>query len=164
MAAHTFAAYNGASGALTAAEPKVTTGTTLKTLLQVATPATAGLRVIEWGISLDASAATPVQCELIETDVAATVTAYGVNDIAKMNGPNDAASIVTLGTAASGFTSTAEGTITATRLGDYQLVAQGYVKQFPLGREFEIRTSHFLRVRVTAAIAVNVVCYVVWEE
>ncbi len=164
-AARTYCVYNGASAALTAALTKVATGATIKTLLQISTPSTIGLRVVEWGISFDAVAATPVECELVETGaINATVTAYNAGDVVKMNGPNDAATLMTLGTANSGFTSSAEGTITATRLGDYQLVAQQYVKQFPLGREFEVAASKFLRVRVTAAVTAGAVCYVCWEE
>jgi hypothetical protein len=55
----------------------VTTGTAIKTLLQIATPATSELRVSEWGISFDGTAAaTPIKVELIDTNVAATVTAH----------------------------------------------------------------------------------------
>jgi hypothetical protein len=39
-----------------------------------------------------------------------------------------------------------------------------FVKQFPLGREPEVAVSSFLRIRVTAAAAVNAVCYIVWTE
>lgn len=162
-----FVAYNGASPT-TAAVPKVTTGTAIKTLLQVATPSTIGLRVIEWGISFDgtSSSATPIQCELIDVNVAATVTAYAAADVVKFNGPNDAATLMTLGTSASGYTATAEGSITAARLLDYQNISptSGYAKQFPLGREPAVAASRFLRVRVTAAAAVNATAYVVWEE
>lgn len=160
----TFVAYNGPAPAA-AAPPRVTTGTAIKTMMQIATPSTTGIRVIEWGISFDAVSAIPVQCELIDAPVAATVTAYVAADIHKMNGPNDAASLMTLGTAASGYTATAEGTVTASRLGDYQSVSQSFSKQYPLGREFEVGTSRFLRVRVTATTtAVNATCYIVWEE
>jgi hypothetical protein len=38
------------------------------------------------------------------------------------------------------------------------------VKQWPLGLEPEVAVSRFLRVRVTAAAAVNAVCYVVWTK
>lgn len=162
--ARTYAAWNGTQPT-TAALVKVTTGVAIKTLMQVQTPSTQGLRVIEWGVSFDAVSATPIQCELVDTAaIAATVTTYAATDIVKHNGPNDAASVMTLGTAASGFTASAEGTTTAGRLGDYQMVAQSYVKQFPLGREFEVPVSHNLRIRVTAGTAVNAICYIIWEE
>jgi hypothetical protein len=164
-AARTFAAWNGTQ-ATTGALTKVTTGTAVKTLMQIQTNATApGIRVIEWGISFDAVAGVPIECELIDTvSVAATVTTYASTDIVYMNNPSAEVSTIVRGTTASGFTATAEGTITAGRTGDYQLVSQQYVKQFPLGREFEVPISHNLRVRVTAGTAVNAIAYVVWEE
>ncbi len=70
-----------------------------------------------------------------------------------------------LGTALSGYTSTSEGTVTATRLGDYQLVAptNQYLHQWPLQREFGVAAGKVLRVRVTAPATVNMLCYVVFE-
>jgi len=70
-----------------------------------------------------------------------------------------------LGTSASGYTSTVEGSITATRVGDLQLVSptnQNW-KQFPLGREFGVPAGDSLRVRVTFGTTVNALCYVVFE-
>lgn len=163
-AARTYGVWNGAQPT-TAAIAKVTTGTAIKTMLQLQSGSAVGLRVIEWGVSFDTALATPAQVELIDTAaVAATVTAFAAADVVKMNGPNDAATTAVLGTTASGFTATAEGTITSGRLGDYQLVTQSYVKQFPLGREFEIPVSHNLRVRVTSGTAVNMICYLIYEE
>lgn len=169
MPAGTFRAYNGARPT-TAAFVPVTTGTVIKTLLQIAPAAsTPGLRVVEWGIEFDGtSVAAPVKCELIETDVAATVTAFSLaNDIVKVNNPTGPASTIQVGTALSGFTASAEGSITATRLLDAHLVAPNGAfgpKQFPLGREPEVQPGKFLRVRVTVTPAVNAVCWVEWEE
>ena len=161
--------YFAANGAMptTAALTKVTTGTAIKTMLQIASSATRPLKVVEWGISFDGSAAaTPIQCELIQTDVAATVTAHVAAGVQPYDDPNAPASTVTLGTAATGYTATAEGTITTTKYGDLQQIAptNQYVKQWPLGREFQVPVSKFLRVRVTAGTAVNAYCYVIWEE
>jgi len=151
----------------TAAFAPVTTGTTIKTLLQIATPATRVLTVVEWGISFDGSAAaTPIRCELIQTDVAATVTAHVAAGVQPYNDPNAPASLMTLGTTATGYTATAEGTITATKHADLQFIAptNQYIKQWPLGTEFQMPVSKFLRVRVTAAAAVNAYTYVMWIE
>jgi hypothetical protein len=153
-----------------AAFAPVTTGAVIKTLLQVKPFNLA--RVVEWGISFDGSAAaTPGKVELIETDVAATVTASVDADITKY-GPNvadvAAASVagLTLGTAATGYTATAEGTITFVRLLDGpQLIAptNQFVKQFPLGREPVIQVGKFGRIRVTFGAAVNAFCYLVLD-
>ena len=156
----------------TAAFAKVTTGTAIKTLLQVKPGATQVLKIKEWGISFDgSSAATPIQCELIETGtVAATVTASVANDITKLDNAAIAAgdpttNIFSVGTAATGYTATAEGTITSVRNFDIQQVAptNQYVKQFPLGLEPRILQGNIARIRVTAGAAVNAYCYMVLE-
>jgi hypothetical protein len=151
----------------TAAFASVTTGTTIKTMLQIATPATRIIRVIAWSISFDgSSAAVPIVCELLQTDVAATVTAHSAPGVQPYNDPNAPASLVTLGTTATGYTATAEGTITATRHFDLQYVAptNQYAYQYPLDTEPQVPTSKFLRVRVTAPVAVNCYCWVLWAE
>lgn len=159
-----YVAYNGADPTTAALSP-ITTGTSIKTLMQLQWPSGGPTgRVIEWGISFDGVAATPIKCELIQTDVAATVSAYSASGVMPYSDPNSVASAITLGTANSGFTASVEGTTTVSRLFDYQLVAQQYVKQFPLGREPEVLAAKFLRVRVTAASALNAVCYISWEE
>lgn len=152
----------------TAPPVKMTTGTSTKTLLQVATPSTTGILVVEWGISFDGSAAaTPIECELVDTypTAATSLTAlspeiYGAQ--------NQDASLCVQGTGLTGFNSgsSVEGTITSTRYGDLQLLppTAPYLKQWPLGREFFVPASHFLRVRVTAAAAVNAYAYVIWQE
>jgi hypothetical protein len=147
--------------------PKVTTGTALKTMLQVKAGAVLKFKVVEWGISFDASAAAvPIQCELIETGVvAATVTAHvtaGIHRVGDPDGEDPVGNAIIVGTAATGYTATAEGTITATRLFDPQLVAPTgqYVKQWPLGREPVVNHDAILRIRVLAPVAVNCECYV----
>ena len=154
----------------TAAQAVVTTGVAIKTLLQVKLGTQNKGRIVEWGISFDgSSAATPIKCELLETGtVFATVTASAAADIIKFGDPNDVdptTSNFIVSTTATGYTATAEGTISATRMFDVQLVAptNQYVKQFPLGREPTVNVSTSLRVRVTANAAVNCYTYLVVE-
>lgn len=159
--------YNGPSPT-TAAQVPVTTGTAIKTLLQVQPSATKPLQVVEWGVSFDGSAAaTPIKVELLETDVAGTVTAHVAAGIVKLDaealsGGDPTTNLIQVGTANTGYTATAEGTITTTRVFDAQLVAptNQYIKQFPLGLEPVVQTGKFLRIRVTAGAAVNAYCYV----
>jgi len=158
----------------TAAQAVVTTGTAIKTLLQVKLDgsATHTARVVEWGISFDGSAAaTPIKCELLTTGtVKATITEFVAADIINLD-PNAPAvtddNPFAFGAAGdeSGYTASAEGSITATRMMDVQLIAptNQYVKQFPLGREPHFGPSEFLRIRVTAGTAVNAYCYLVIE-
>jgi hypothetical protein len=155
----------------TAAQVPVTTGTAIKTLLQVKPSATITARIVEWGVSFDGfAAALPIKVELVETDVAATVTASVAADIVKLdaaalNGGDPTTNLIQVGTTSTGYTGTAEGTITATRVLDAQLVAptNQFVKQFPLGREPIIQISKFARIRVTAGTAVNAYAYMVVE-
>lgn len=155
----------------TAAQAVVTTGTVIKTLLQVKMGATITGRIVEWGISFDGSAAaTPIKVELLQADVAATVTAFVANDIVKQDGRalmngDPTTDIFEVGVSASGYTGSAEGSITATRMFDVQLIAptNQYVKQFPLGREPLIEVAKFARIRVTAGAAVNAYAYMVIE-
>jgi hypothetical protein len=142
----------------------VTTGTSTTTLLQVLHPNNA-ISVVEWGISFDGdAAAVPIQCELIHTTtVAATVTAAVTNSITLLTDPLGNVPGLTLSTTGTGYTSTGEGTIAApVRVGDYQQVAPSnqYIKQFPLDQEFVVPAAGVLRIRVTAAVAVNAVCYI----
>ena len=156
----------------TAAFAAVTTGNAVKTMLQVKPGATTALKIVEWGISFDGSAAaTPGKIELIETDVAATVTASVANDITKygpmalLNGDPTTA-LIAVGTSATGYTATAEGTITSVRnLAGPQFIAptNQFIQQFPLGREPVIQNGKFGRIRVTFATAVNAYCYMIVE-
>ena len=156
----------------TAAGVAVTTGTAIKTMLQVKPGATQTATIVEWGISFDGSAAaTPIKVELIETDVAATVTASAAADITKadsdaLNSGDPTTNMIAVGTTSTGYTATGEGTITAVRnLDAPQFIAptNQFVKQFPLGREPKIQPSKFARIRVTAGAAVNCYCYMVIE-
>lgn len=153
----------------TAAPPSVTTAAVIKTLLQLQPSATTIGRIVEWGISLDGSAAAvPGKVELVETDVAATVTAFVANDITKVDaaalaGGDPTTNLIQVGTANSGYTATVEGSTTVTRTFDVQLIAptSQYVKQFPLGREPIMQVSKFTRIRVTFPVAINAYCYVI---
>jgi hypothetical protein len=150
----------------TAAPAFVTTGTALKTMLQIATPSTAKLRVVAWGVQFDVIPTAPITCELVQTDVAATVTAHVAAGVQPYGDSGSPASLMTLGTTATGFTSTGEGTVTATRQADVQrLTGTNQFKwEWSLGREFEMPVSKFLRVRMTTATAINAYTYIIWEE
>jgi hypothetical protein len=152
----------------TAAQVPVTTGTAIKTLLQLK-PFNI-IKIVEWGISFDGSAAaTPIKCELLDTGtVFGTVTASADADIAKLESVEQAVASVgglTLGTSATGYTCTSEGSITAVRMFDPQFVAptNQYIKQFPLGREPKCIIGNAVRIRVTAAAAVNAYAYMVLD-
>lgn len=146
----------------------VTTGTSLKTMLQVKAGATQPIAIVEWGFSFDGStAATGIVVELIETDVAATVTASVANDINKIDSAallagDPTTSLIPVGTASTGYTATVEGSTTALRNLDTPAFYQPtgpFVKQFPLGDEPIIQPGKFARIRLHAPAAVNCYCY-----
>lgn len=147
---------------------KVATGASIKTMLQVKPGTTIPLRVAAWGLSFDATAAAvPVLVELIEVDVAATVTAFAAADITKMDAAalaygDPTTALFAVGTTSSGYTASAEGTITATRnLDEPQLISptNQFIYTFPLCDEPIIQVSKFARIRVTAAATVNMGCW-----
>jgi hypothetical protein len=169
-----YVVYNGPAPT-TASQAAVTTGTSIKTLLQLKLGGSTNQigKVVEWGISFDGSAAaTPIECELLTTGtVNATITEFVAADVINLGDTNagavtdDFPLAFTAAGDESGYTATAEGTITATRVLDAQLVAptNQYIKQFPLGREPTWKSADYLRVRVKAGAAVNAICYVVFE-
>lgn len=158
--------YNGPMPT-TASQAAVTTGTAIKTLLQVKLGTQSRGKITGWGISFDGSAAaTPGIIELCETGtVFGTVTASAAADITKQGDPNavdPSTSAFILGTSATGYTCTSEGSITAVRqFHSIQLPPTGpFDFQFPLGREPEINVSTAMRIRVKFGAAINAICYV----
>ena len=152
----------------------VTTSATNITMLQVKPAANVIAKVVEWGVSFDGSAAaTPFPVDLVECDASVTtLTASALADIMPYDGNAIANTSGTsgvpfnLGTAATGYTSSTEGTAaTVNRVFDVQQIAPTgqYVKQFPLGREPEINTGKFLRIRVKGDGTRKVTCYVIVE-
>jgi len=148
----------------------VSTGTTLKTMLQVKPSATLISKIVEWGCSFDGfSAALPGKVELIETDVAATVSASVANDITKLDadalmGGDPTTNLIPVGSTSTGYTASSEGTITAVRnLDAPQFISPTtqFSKQFPLGNEPIIQISKFARIRVLFGTAVNCYCYMI---
>lgn len=153
----------------------VTTGTSIKTLLQVKPSATILAKIIEWGFKCDAPASAALAViELLQTDVAATVVAAVANDIHKLDaqalmGGDPTTNLIQVGTTSTGYTSSGEGSITAVRLFDHLLTTipssngYEYVKQFPLGREPVIEINKFARIRTHFSVAVNAACYMTVE-
>jgi hypothetical protein len=163
-----YKAYNGPMPT-TAAQASVTTGTAIKTMLQLQVPTTQRIKIIAWGVSCNgAAAAAGPQWELCSTgSIAATVTAHAATGVIPQSGAAEGlASQLSLSATGTGYTATAEGTITAVKMYDTCFVQPtgAYVYQFPLGQEPYIPISTIVRIRVTAAAAVNALCWIMWEE
>ena len=159
---------NGITPTSSASFTAVASGTGLKTMLQVKPGATQFLKVIGWGISFDSTTGnTPGKVELIETDVAATVTASVAGDITKcdseaLSAGDPTTNIFAVGTTGTGYTASGEGSITTTRYldGPMMLAPTGsYYFQIPLGQESVIQPGKFGRIRVLFGTTVNVICW-----
>ena len=155
----------------TAAFAKVTTSAVIKTMLQF--KPTSPCTIKSWGVSYDGSAAaTPGQVELIDTGtVAATVTASVNADITQWDaaaiavGNPSTANLMSFGTAATGYTATVEGSITAVRNFDLQLLPPTgpYVLQWPLGVSPYLVPNNLVRIRMTFGAAINAYCWLLVE-
>lgn len=167
---HRYKTWNGPMPT-TAAQASVTTGTAIKTMLQIATPSTRQIQLIAWGFTIDDTAGADGVVELLDGDVAATVTqhvAAGVQPLV----PGQPASLVTLGTSATGYTASAEGTITAARVHDVVALSSTtsespytYTYQWMPDERPIIAVSRFVRVRATTPSGgVDMRCWVVWDE
>jgi hypothetical protein len=165
MAAKTYTVMNGAVPGAAAAVP-ITTGTAIKTMLQLLTLAGFSYRVVEWWTEFDGSAAaTPIKVEVLyhTGGPQTTLTTYAAADIAAANDPQApaASSVFSLASNTSGFgTGATEVTPTTVRNVATHFVppTSGIYIQYPLGREPEGQANtSYLRHRTTAGAAVN--CY-----
>ncbi|MFD4442542.1 hypothetical protein ACFWPK_22505 [Nocardia sp. NPDC058519] len=183
MPAKIFRAYNGASGSLAATSVMSTQSTSssanlTRTMLQIAPSSTApSIRVIGWGYAFAAPPAANVVMDLVDSGAifASSLTAHVAAGIQRMNGPAAEQSSVQLGTALTGYCTTAagtpstEGTYTAstTRLLDSRFEnGLSFYWRFELGREPEIPVGNCLRLRATptSAAALALHCWIDWEE
>jgi hypothetical protein len=155
----------------TAALASVTTGTAIKTMLQLSTPTTRQIQILEWGFSLDDPPGADGVVELVDTNVAATVTAHVAAGVFNLD-PNGTASLLTLGTSNTGYTATSEGSITATRPLDVVSLSSVsgesglcYVRTFMPDDRPIVAISRFLRVRATTpTTASDMRCWVTFQE
>ncbi|MFD8866006.1 hypothetical protein ACFV1F_16800 [Streptomyces sp. NPDC059590] len=167
---HRYTTWNGPMPT-TAAQASVSTGTAIKTMLQLATPSTRQIQLISWGFSCDDPPGADAVIELLQTDVAATVTAHVTSGVQPLD-PNAPASLLALGTSATGYTASAEGTITSTRVFDAASLSStsgesslSYVYQWMPDERPIVAISKFLRIRATTpTTATDLRCWVTWDE
>ncbi len=167
-----FKIYNGPSPT-TAAQLALTTGTAIETVLQVKAQAGVLMKVKGWGVSMDgAAAAAGVQWELLETGTvfATSITAHVAAGVVAWDSDALNSTVATyfdLGTADTGFSdgTPVEGTIIASRVFDTQFVQPTGERawEFSLGNEPVVDLISALRIRVTAAAAVNAIAWVLVE-
>lgn len=142
---------------------------TTKTVLQIGIPSAQDIRLLGWGLSFDGASGTavPVICQLIEGDVAATVTSLTPDT---WGNSISGASACAGGTALTGYNASVEGTMTAVRELDSEHVhpQAGYGVFWP-GTDTQPKcgnasAARFLRIRCTAAAIVNVIPWILWAE
>lgn len=172
---HRYISWSGAAPT-TAAMTKVATGTSIKAILQIATPSTRQLQVLSWGYCFEEAPASGVggQIELITVDVAASGgTAHVAAGVMPLD-PNAPPSLMTLGAAATGYNFTTLNTPTASRVFDQQLIPiatasagtvdLNYDRDFMPDERPIIAVSKFLQVRVTFTATTNMVAWVCFDE
>jgi hypothetical protein len=156
----------------TAAQQSVTTGTAIKTMLQIGTPSDMQIQVLEWGYSIDDYPGADSVIELLQTDVAATVTAHVAAGVVNLD-PNGPASRLSMSTTTTGYTASAEGTTTAARVFDAVSIDTTAGSNAPLERTRTfmpddrpiVGVSKFLRVRATTpTTAVDMRCWVLFNQ
>lgn len=152
----------------TGSQQQVATGTAIKTMLQLATPSTRQLQIISWGFSL--SSVPNGVVELLSGDVADTVTAHVASGVQPLD-PNAPPSLLSLGTSSTGYTASAQGTMTTVRVHDSQIIT-ATTGQNELNNSYQfmpderpiIGINRFLKVRVNFGTSVNMQCWVCWDE
>jgi len=168
-----FIAFNSALSATTAIAAGTSYATGAKVALQLNVPDTGLIRLVEWGVSFDGSAAaTPALLEVATTDTATTgLTTHSTTLIKSLNeeGLTGPLSRLTMGTSATGYGAVAITSNTTLRSLDRQYVAptNQYVKMWPLGREPVIgngTTESFCQFRINTTATVLAIVYAVWEE
>jgi hypothetical protein len=128
------------------------------------------MQVMSWGYTLSGLPGATGVVELIQTDVAATVTAHTSTGIMTLDAGS--ASRLTLGVSATGFSASVEGSVTATLPFDTDqiptasgLVPINYDYQFMPDERPIVPAGKFLRVRATTPTSgVNMLCWVAWNE
>ena len=162
-----YIAYNAAFDATTGVTAGTSYATGAKCAIQLATPTTVQLRIVEYGISFNGSAAaTPATVTLAQAGAASTMsTAHSTSTVVAI-GDNSKTSSLTMSTTATGYGNGAITTNTTSKMFDAQFIAPTtqFVKQWPLGREPILPASAFCQLRINTSATVSALAYIVFEE
>jgi hypothetical protein len=163
-----YVAYNCALDATTGVLAGTSYASGAKVAIQLATPATVRLRIIEWDVSFSGSAAgTPAFCTLAQAGAASTCSsAHSTSTILPIGEDQSKTSSLTMGTTSSGYGNGAITTNTTSREYDAQQIGQTtqFFKQWPLGREPVLPASSFLQLRINTAATLTAVAAIYFEE
>lgn len=169
---HIYKAWNGPMPT-TSAQASASTGTAVKTMLQLAVPATRRITLLSWGYSIDTPQAAAGTVELLETDVGATITQHVASGLQPQDPGNPASTLLIATTGQTGYTASVEGAITATRVFDAVKHNSGSSGASPLmEHRYQflplevpiISVSKFVRVRATMGTSTGMLCWICWAE
>jgi hypothetical protein len=174
VSTHRYKAWN-APMVTTAPTSFVATGTSTKTMLQLATPSTRQITVISWGYTVDAMPGTTNtgKIDLIEADTGATITQHVAAGLQPLLPGVPASQLLISTTGQTGYTSSSETAPTVTRTLDQDIMLGAntlgpsmamYEYQFMPDERPVVAVSKFLRLRATFGAGVNIACWIVWEE
>lgn len=162
-----YTAFNCAIDATTGVMAGTSYASGAKVAIQLATPSTVQIRLVEWGVSFNGSAAaTPAVCTLAQAGAASTCSsAHSTSTIVPI-GDNGKASSLTMGTTTSGYGNGAITTNTTSKQYAGQFIAptNQFIQQWPLGREPVVPVSAFLQLRINTSATVTAIAYIVFEE
>lgn len=148
-----------AASKFVATKSAIPTGTALKTLLEIATPASARATIFKWWVEFDGvTANTSALVELVRASATITGTALTIVKY-------DDFALPATGLVTAKYNATAEGTATDIIEAHYVPPTSGYQwPDFP-GREISVPPSSFLRIRVTVpTTGVNACVGMAYEE
>lgn len=162
-----FIAYNAALDATTGVTAGTSYASGAKVAIQLAPPAGIELRLVEWGISFNGSAAgTPGVCTLVQASAASTCSSAHSTSTIKAIGDRNKTSGLSMGTTTSGYGSGAITTNTTEKEFGAAFVGptSQYEKQFPLGRDYVVDSQKFCQLRINTAATYTALAYIVFEE
>lgn len=169
---HRYQCWNGAM-VTTASVAAVTTGTSIKTMLQLATPSTRLIKILGWGYSVDDPPGADAVFDLIQSDTAATVTAHVAAGVQPV-GAGLPASLLTLGTSATGYTSSSEtapvttktfDTVSMSSVSAEAATVMKYERWWDWDAAPVVAVSSYVRLRATTpTTAVDMRCFLNWCE
>lgn len=156
MAANLWRVYSAAVPT-TAAPVRITTGTALKTHLQLTAASNQDLTIVGWGVSFESVPSAFVVAELINTT---TVAGTGMTAVTPTNYRGSTAT-----NAVAGFGPSAEGTVVATTapFDTAILMSNYFYREFSLGREPLLDGGKVLRIRLTTSVAINALVWIDFE-
>ncbi|MGW6790045.1 hypothetical protein [Streptomyces chartreusis] len=162
-----YIAYNCAIDATTGVMAGTSYSSGAKVAIQLATPSTVSVRIVEWGVSFNGTAAgAPAVCTLAQASAATTsMSAHSTSTVLPV-GDNPKTSSLTMGTGSTAFGAVAITTNTTERQFAGALVGPmtQYEKQFPLGRDYVVSPSKYCQLRINTAATLTAIAYIVFEE